>query len=252
MEKVSVNKGLLVGIVAVAAGSLLAVAFLLGRASGSATFPAPPAGAPAMSVVASPGSDARAPVPTAPAPAPVDAPVRPLADVSPAPAPVPPPPAPQPRDPFPEAARPAPVAGGAGGTRSEPEAVAVAAYLDAVDRAQPGATGASPEGIANELAAALANGDTSGLDGMIRDTEGTRERLAGLRPPAACAAHQRESLGSLDDALEVLRSLKAAMESPEPAAGLAGVASRATALRSRAEALQREETALRERYGLTR
>ena len=233
MEKVSVNKGLLVGIVAVAAGSLLAVAFLLGRASGSATFPAPPAGAPAMGVVASPGSDARAPVPTAPAPTPVDAPVRPLADVSPAPAPVPPPPAPQPRDPF-------------------PEAVAVAAYLDAVDRAQPGATGASPEGIANELAAALANGDTSGLDGMIRDTEGTRERLAGLRPPAACAAHQRESLGSLDDALEVLRSLKAAMESPEPAAGLAGVASRATALRSRAEALQREETALRERYGLTR
>ena len=191
------------------------------------------AGAPAMGVVASPGSDARAPVPTAPAPTPVDAPVRPLADVSPAPAPVPPPPAPQPRDPF-------------------PEAVAVAAYLDAVDRAQPGATGASPEGIANELAAALANGDTSGLDGMIRDTEGTRERLAGLRPPAACAAHQRESLGSLDDALEVLRSLKAAMESPEPAAGLAGVASRATALRSRAEALQREETALRERYGLTR
>ncbi len=248
MEKVSVNKGLLVGVVAVAAGSLLAVAFLLGRASGSSTPAAPPAGAPVRDVIAAPGPGAPAPDPTAPAP--VDAPVTPFADVPPAPRP--PPPAPEPRDAFRDAARPAPVARDAGGARSDPDLSAVAAYLDAVDRVQPGATGGSPEGIANELATALANGDTSGLDGMIRETEGAKERLARLRPPAACAAHHRESLGSLDDALEVLRTLKTAMESPDPAAGLASVAAQAGALRSRAEALQREETTLRERYGLAR
>jgi hypothetical protein len=165
---------------------------------------------------------------------------------------MPPPPAPEPRDAFREAARPAPVASGAENARSDPDPAAVAAYLDAVDRIQPGATAGSPEGIANELAAALANGDTSGLDGLIRETEGAKERLTGLRPPAACAAHHRESLGSVDDALEVLRSLKTAMESPDPAAGLASVAAQAGALRSRAEALQREEKTLRERYGLTR
>ena len=101
------------------------------------------------------------------------------------------------------------------------------------------------------MAAALAKGDTSGLDRMIRETEAAKESLAALTPPASCAAHHRGSLGSLDDALEILRSLKTAMESPEPAVQLPGVAARATALRSRVDVLQREEVALRQRYGLT-
>jgi hypothetical protein len=50
--------------------------------------------------------------------------------------------------------------------------------------------------------------------------------------------------------MEVLRSLKTAMESSEPATQLASVSVRATALRSRADTLQKEERALRERYGL--
>jgi type IV secretory pathway VirB10-like protein len=249
MEKVSVNKGVLAGVVAVAAGSLLAVAFLLGRSSGPAAPPVPPDATPVRDVIASPGSGAQAPDLPRPTPAPAVLSVAPFADAS---AATPPPPSPQPREAFREAARPAAVAGGADAARSGPDRAVVAAYLDAIDRVQPGATGGSPEGIANELAAALANGDTSGLDGLIRETEDAKERLTGLRPPAACAAHHRESLGSLDDALGVLRSLKTAMESPDPAAGLAQVAEQATALRSRAEALRREETTLREGYGLTR
>ena len=106
------------------------------------------------------------------------------------------------------------------------------------------------EGVANEMAAALAKGDSSGLDRMIRETEAAKESLAALTPPASCAAHYRESLASLDDAMEVLRSLKTAMESSEPAAQLASVSARATELRSRADALQKEELALRQRYGL--
>jgi hypothetical protein len=146
---------------------------------------------------------------------------------------------------------PAATAGRSGGG-ADPDRAAVSAYLDAVDHVQPGKMSGDAEGIAGEMAAALAKGDTSGLDRMIRETEAAKERLAALAPPSPCAAHHRESLGSLDDALETLRSLKSALESPEPAALLAGVTARATALRSRSEVLQKEELALRHRYGLTR
>jgi hypothetical protein len=147
---------------------------------------------------------------------------------------------------------PAPTAIERGSAPSDAERAGVAAYFEAVDQIEPGKMSGNAEDVAGEMAAALAKGDTSGLDGMIQETEAARERLAALTPPAACAGHHQESLASLGDALEVLRSLKSAMESPDPAAGLSGVAARAAALRSRSEALQKEESALRQRYGLTR
>ncbi len=115
-----------------------------------------------------------------------------------------------------------------------------------------GAVNGEANGIANEMAAALANGDTSGLDKMIRETEAAKASLVAVAPPASCATHHRETVASLDDAMDVLRSLKAAMESSEPATRLADVSARATTLRSRADALEKEELALRERYGLKR
>ena len=130
------------------------------------------------------------------------------------------------------------------------ERAAVAAYFDAIDHIQPGTMSGGGESVAQEMAAALAGGDTSSLDKMIRETEAAKARLAAITPPAPCATHYRESLGSLDDALEVLRSLKAAMQSSEPVAQLTSVASRAAALQSRASVLQKEEAALRERYGV--
>ena len=145
-----------------------------------------------------------------------------------------------------------PVSSERGSAGFDAERASVAAYFDAVDHIQAGAMSGEAEGIAHEMAAALANGDTSGLDKMIRDTEAAKQSLAALTPPASCAAHHRESLASLDDALGVLRSLKSAMESSEPAAQLASVSAQATALRSRAEALQKEELALRQRYDLKR
>ena len=141
---------------------------------------------------------------------------------------------------------------GRGSAATDPERASVASYFDMVDRIQPGAMNGEPDGVAREMASALANGDTSGLDKMIRETEAAKTRLAAVAPPASCAAHHRESLGSLDDALAVLQSLKSAMESSDPAAQLANVAAQGNALRARAEILQKEEQALRERYGLKR
>lgn len=239
MEKVSVSKGLLIGVVAVAGLSLLALAFLLGRTSGSGN----PSGQPSGREL--PGGAQPVPPPTlaaasitdpadsrpGPGPAPSSSEHRAVLQAAPGPA-------------------PAPTNLERSGAGSGSARAAVAAYLDKVDHIQPGKMSGDAEDVAGEMAAALAKGDTSGLDRMIRETEAAKGRLAALTPPASCAAHYRESLGSLDDALEMLRSLKTAMASPNPSAQLAAVTNRATAVRSRSEALRREELALRQRYGL--
>lgn len=247
MERVSVNRSLLIGVVVVAVVSLLALAFLLGRASefGSPSGPLKGREYPGASV-ASPIAGPRAPDQPSSLPSMTG-------HAATGPAPGPEASAPEHRS-APQAASldaPAAAAGERESQGSDSARAAVAAYLDAVEQIQAGKLGEA-EGVANEMAAALAKGDTSGLDGMIREAEAARGSLGALAPPASCAAHYRESLGSLDDALEILRSLKTAMESPEPAAQLPGIATRAAALRSRAEALQKVEVALRQRYGLTR
>ena len=229
------NKGLLTAVVAVAGASLLALMFVLGRESRSGSVSAPltriertaqqrkeqplPLSTPAAGLITErveTRPDSGAPLQTASSQA------------------------------------PAPIGGERGGAGSDPERAAVASYFDAVDRIQAGAMSGEAEGVANEMAAALANGDTSSLDKMIRQTETAKASLAAVTPPAPCVSVHRETLASLDDSIEVLRSMKSAMESSEPAAQLAGVATRATTLRSRAEALQKEELALRQRYGLKR
>ncbi len=235
VEKVSVNRGVLAGIVAVAAAALLALAFVIGRESGSGGVPplariervaprrpeapgAPPTSA-ASSVAAARFTENPVRLAGAPPPYATEQGAAPQQQLS-APA-------------------------------SDTERAAVAAYFEAIDRIQPTAMNGDAESVAGGIASALANGDTSGLDGMIRDTEAAKAKLAAVATPPPCAVHQRESLGSLDDALEVLRSLKAAMESADAAGALAAVSARGNALRSRAEALKKEEGTLRERYGIS-
>ena len=254
MEKVAVSKRLLTGLVAVSAVSLLAVAFLIGRSSAPIT---PPEGPARSREAAAYSLETRSVEGSTLAPTPVAARGSDRLGASPAPESVPALPGVRailqgdPLAPMPPTAGDAPAMDSSPGAL-DPASAAVAKYLDAVDQIQPANVSGGAESIAGEMAAALARGDTSGLDGMIRDSEAARERLAALRPPEACAAHHRETLGSLDDALEMLRSLKSAMESSDPAAALANVASRASTLRTRAEALQNEDRALRQRYGLSR
>jgi type IV secretory pathway VirB10-like protein len=242
VEKVTVNKRLLIGVVGVAAAALLALAFVLGRESGSGSVSAPP------TRIERVAPRAREEPVSPPTPTPVFIAVETRPASGPAPS------APEQRAVLQTAASqaPAPIGGESGNAASDPERAAVAAYFDAVDHIQAGAVSGEPDAVANEMAAALANGDTSGLDKMIRQTEAAKASLAAITPPAPCVTHHRESLASLDDALEVLRSMKTAMESSDPVAQLANVSAKATALRSRADVLQKEEQALRQRYGLKR
>ncbi|HYN43560.1 MAG TPA: hypothetical protein VE129_17415 [Thermoanaerobaculia bacterium] len=253
MGEVRVKRSLLIGLVTVTGVALLAVAFLLGRTSGSGH----PEGAPSLerttfvsgpetrsavepTLMRDPGEPTVDALATAPASSeavpflPAD---RGGSTQMPAAAPL---------------ATGAPSIAGDSPAAIDPASAAVAKYLADVDQIQPANLNGSPESVATEMATALARGDTSSLDAMIRQTEAAKERLAAVRPPAPCAVHYQKSLESLDDAVEMLRALKSSMQSPDPVSGLASVQARASILQTRAEALQNEDRALRQRYGLAR
>ncbi len=254
MEKVNVNKGLLAGLVAVAGGSLLAVAYLLGRASGSGPSEGVP---PQGSAVVVSGAEERSAQQPPLVRSPAEAPAPGLPNERPSYETLSSPAADRTSTQGTSLVPPPPAAGGIAATGEpavavDPDAAAVARYLEAVDQIQPASLNGSPESVANEMAGALARGDTSGLDAMIRQTEDAKGRLSAVRPPAPCTTHYNKSLESLDDAVEMLRALRSSIQSSDPAAGLASVQARAATLQSRAEALQNEDRALRKRYGVAR
>ena len=224
MKKVEVSRGLLIGLVATCAAAVLAMAFLLGRES-SRPRPVPALAAPAPDLPATaPPADPAGPEPAPFLPAP--------AGETPRPRPVPP------------AATVPP------GAAVDPVRTAVASYFQAIDRIQPGQLGADPEAMAKGIIEGLGKGDTSGIDGMIRQSETVRAKLAALATPAPCVAHHQESLGALDDSLKILQSVRNSMLTSSPSALPQDFASQANQLRERAEKLQQEEKTLRERYGL--
>lgn len=225
MKKVEVSGGLLIGLICALGAALLGLVFLLGRESARPAPAAPPQPA----AQAPPPTQSTQPAPEAPAP---------TFAVQPPPAPMPgpaPAPATPPMDP---AHRP-----------PDTERAAVAAYFQAVDHIQPGELDGDPQSVAQGMVEELGKGDSSGLDGMVRQAESARSRLAALAPPPACAAYHRESLADLDASLELLRGMKQALSASD-ADALSSLNSKATALRARSEALQREEQQLRQRYGL--
>ena len=126
----------------------------------------------------------------------------------------------------------------------------VAAYFDAVDHIQSGGMAGGPESTAQGIMGSLMKGDSSGFDQMIQQAESARASLAAITPPSPCAAYHRESLASLDDGLSLMRSLKASMDAPNGASQIAALTTQANTLRAQSEALQKEEQALRQRYGV--
>ena len=221
------SRGLVAGLAGTAGAAVLALVFLLGRASAPAPrglAPSPPAPA------AAPAAEAPAQVPaTTEAPAPEPA------------APPAPPAAPAALRPVVRPAVPPPAAGSS-------ERAAVQAYFAAVERIQPAQSG-DPDAVAQQLVGGLAKGDSSGLDGMFQQAQATRARLAAITPPAPCAAFHRESLAVLDGGLEMMQSLKQSLASSgQGGSALQDLSARANELKARSEALQAQEKALRQRY----
>ncbi len=131
----------------------------------------------------------------------------------------------------------------------DPTRASVAAYFQAVEAIQPPASG-DPETLAQQVVAGLAKGDMSGFDGMIQQAKMARERVSAITPPQPCAAYHRESLASLDAGLELMRDMKNALSTSGQDAAAIQLADRAYALKARADALQIQENALKQRYGV--
>lgn len=218
------SRGLVAGLAGTAGAAVLALVFLLGRASA----PAPRGLAP------SPPAPAAAPAAEAPAQVPATT-------EAPAPEPAAPPAPPAALRPVVRPAVPPPAAGSS-------ERAAVQAYFAAVERIQPAQSG-DPDAVAQQLVGGLAKGDSSGLDGMFQQAQATRARLAAITPPAPCAAFHRESLAVLDGGLEMMQSLKQSLASSgQGGSALQDLSARANELKARSEALQAQEKALRQRY----
>ncbi len=220
--RIQVSRALLAALAGLALAGMLGVAFLLGRVSAPATpwEPAPPA---------------RTETPAVPPPEPAPLPPAPALPAA-APAP--------PALPAPPAARPA-VDASAG---ASPEHAAVAAYFKAAEAIQP-AVGGDLDTVAQDVVSGLGKGDTSGLDGMIRQAQDTRDKLSALKPPQPCAAYHQALLSSLDEGLGLMRSLRTLVISPNPAQA-PDLANRANAMKAHADALKGMEADLKRRYGI--
>jgi hypothetical protein len=226
MQKVEVDKTLLISLACAAAAAILGLVFLLGRESGRAAKP-PGAPAPVMppQVITAPVPDPAGVLalderstPDTPTPVQGLAVVHPLQKGAPA-------------EPAGESVR-----------------ALVLAYFDAIDHIQAGGMNGDPESTAQGIMGSLAKGDSSGFDGMIQQAEATRGRLAAISPPQPCATYHRECLASLDDGLVLMRSLKTAMAGQGAEGQLTSLAAQAEVLRKRSESLRTEEQALRRLY----
>jgi hypothetical protein len=94
----------------------------------------------------------------------------------------------------------------------------------------------------------LGKGDSGEMDAMIRQAQGARDRLAAIVPPRPCVAYHQESLAVLAEGLEQMQAVKGLFASPDPASQVAGLTGKANAMKARADRLQEQEKALRQKY----
>jgi len=224
-DPIAVPRWLLFGGVVGFGASLLAVAFLAGRASNEATS-ALPIGATPMSEPAVPPSAVPATAAPAPPPSARPEPAPPVAMVA------------QPPSPAPAAPAPA-----------DPSSGAVVAYLDALETAleTPNA-GADPDELAQAVVADALSGRTQAIDQLLVATEGARGGGRGAPPPRTPAPPHPATLTLLDQTLRVYGALRSSIASGD-IAGIAGLQTDANKLERAARDVEAETRRLREAHG---
>jgi hypothetical protein len=134
-------------------------------------------------------------------------------------------------------------------TPQDPSREAVRTYFETIAIIQPNQMSGDASVLANELVAALTIGDSSGLDNLIRQSESIKSKLEALTPPPPCYKHHQMLLAGIEDGLELMQSLKNALNNSDMEE-LTAIAAKGSLLRTHSEALTREENTLRQRYGL--
>lgn len=236
MSAVTLPRWMLVALAAALVVSLLALAFLLGRASavpGGQVLPGQSTrfhvGAAPPPQAASSGAPEPTPAVASTIPAFSGEPVGPLVVES------------------------SPVTEPTPGVERSPEATAagrVAAYFARIGRIQGagGLTGGAAG--AQQILTATLQGDSSELDRLVAEAERTRRELGTVQPPAECAAYHATLLRLMGDSGALLGDLRAALLG-EDSSRLATLASKAMALQTSVEELKAMEQELRRRYGLS-
>ncbi len=216
-------------------GLVAAVAFLLGRESNRSAAEAPPVAT--VAPVAVPAA-----VPLAPTPPPV-VPVVPAETPAAKPADV------RQKPEAPQAHAAAPSTPGATPAAPASEAAAVKQYFVEVAAIQASGPAGDANEFANHLLTAAMAGDSSGFGSLIHTAEAGMAKARALRVPAACQDYHRKMLGLLGESATMLRTLRSAIQGQDSEA-LAGIATSATELQSRTEALQADEKALKARFAI--
>ncbi|HEY4002354.1 MAG TPA: hypothetical protein VGO93_26015 [Candidatus Xenobia bacterium] len=225
-SNVQIPRSWLAGLVVLLVGSLVGLAFLLGRQTAS---PPPPVAAVAPAPSSTPPPAAAVSTETPPVETPASgAAARP--EVSPAPTPV----RPKPKHVVP---------------RSSPVAKAVAAYFAAVDSIDQGQLTDDPQKFANQVVQGAMSGDMSGMDKLIREAEKGRSKLRALTPPDPCRHYHRDSLAVVEESLHLLHAMEQALKTND-ANALATMAGEAQTMQSRSQALKDQEADLKSAYSV--
>ena len=104
-------------------------------------------------------------------------------------------------------------------------------------------------GAAQQMLASAMGGDSSGFDGIAKVATDAVTKAQAIVPPAACAHYHAELVKSLQESVQMLTSIKAAMVKKDTGE-LMSVASSAGAMKSRLDALTNEAQAIKAKYGL--
>ena len=256
-----VTRPVLIAAVAVFAGLLATVFFLLGRESVRRRPAVASAGPPTEPAVAM----AAPPTTLAPVPAPVPAAAAaPIVASTPSPSPAPPmPTAGSVAATPPPAAAPPPVQppihmtiqsvtppAAAGGNFDE--TTAVRDYFLRVQGIQATAPSTDPNEFANKLLSSGMTGDLSGFDELVRVTEEGEHRAEAITPPASCAEcadYHQHLLSMLGESASMMRQLRTAFASKNPSA-LQSMSTAGASLQARANALDQQARQIKAQYGL--
>jgi hypothetical protein len=227
---VTLPRWALVALACALGGSLLLVAYLLGRESARPepvltvarpTRPVPPPTATA----APPVAESPAPAVDAFAAPPSESPTWPAAPRQLAPA-------------TPSGGEPAPVP-----TRPGPATSEVEAYFARLEQVQLNDVSTSPE-AAQQMLSAMTGGDTSQFDRLLAEAERAEREVRSISPPERCRAYHAALLELLHDSTLMLGDLKKAIGA-EDSNQLLALGAKAADLQRRGDALKEQEKALR-------
>ena len=250
-DRVEVPRSALLGLVALALGALLGLAFLLGRESAR---PEPP-----PSTALRQEAPAPDPSPTPPPAAPVAPPAAPAPPAPPAAAPLPAPPA-APRHEVqasqvapPSAAvpAPAPVAVAEAPAAVDPaEREQVSHYFRALEASVGGAAAwQDPQGMANSVLEQGAQGDSSGFDRLLHASRQALARVQAVPAPESCRQHHQLTVQIMESGLGLLQRMRQATLSGDSSA-LMALAAEGQELQARVQRLEALQAGLKSRYGL--